>query len=291
MKTKFALSLIAASLLTLTACNKEQAKQPAADAKPAAEAKAEEKKVDAAQSAFKSEEDKQAYSIGASAGNHLRLNLERTKEEGTEISKEMLVKGFIEALDNKAAFKDEEIRKNLMALDQRLREKRDAKAKKDAEEQLAKGKTFLDENKKRKEVKTTESGLQYEVVSTVEGKKPVASDTVKVHYTGTLIDGTEFDSSVSRGEPAKFRLDRVIKGWTEGLQLMPVGSKFKFYIPHELAYGERATGKIPANSTLIFEVELLAIEKAEQKDDHGHAHKHDKKADLANKDKKVKASE
>ena len=109
---------------------------------------------------------------------------------------------------------------------------------------------------------TTESGLKYEAITLGTGEKPSASDKVEVHYHGTLLDGTVFDSSVDRGETIKFGLNQVIKGWTEGLQLMPVGSKFKFTIPSELAYGERKTGKIPSNSTLIFEVELFSIEKA-----------------------------
>jgi FKBP-type peptidyl-prolyl cis-trans isomerase len=120
-------------------------------------------------------------------------------------------------------------------------------------------------NGKREGVKTTASGLQYEVLKPGTGAKPAATDTVKVHYHGTLIDGAVFDSSVDRGEPISFPLNGVIKGWTEGVQLMPVGSKYKFVIPSELAYGERgAGGKIGPNATLIFEVELLAIE-AEKK--------------------------
>ncbi len=122
------------------------------------------------------------------------------------------------------------------------------------------GAAFLAENGKRPEVITTESGLQYEVLKAGKGKKPTAESTVKVHYAGTLIDGTEFDSSYKRGEPTTFGVTQVIPGWTEGLQLMNVGSKYKFYIPAELAYGERQAGNIPPYSTLIFEVELLGIE-------------------------------
>ena len=123
------------------------------------------------------------------------------------------------------------------------------------------GEKFLAENALKEGVTTTESGLQYEVIKMGRGKKPTATDKVKVHYHGTLIDGTVFDSSVECGEPTSFGLNQVIKGWTEGLQLMPVGSKFRFYIPQELGYGAQAAGSIPPYSTLIFEVELLSIEK------------------------------
>ncbi|MBQ7698232.1 MAG: FKBP-type peptidyl-prolyl cis-trans isomerase [Paludibacteraceae bacterium] len=123
------------------------------------------------------------------------------------------------------------------------------------------GERFLEANRLKEGVQVTESGLQYEVLTMGKGPQPQATDKVKVHYHGTLIDGTVFDSSVERGEPAEFGLNQVIKGWTEGLQLMPVGSKFRFYIPQELGYGERATGKIPPYSTLIFDVELLDIVK------------------------------
>ena len=125
----------------------------------------------------------------------------------------------------------------------------------------SKGEQFLAENALKDGVKVTDSGLQYEVLRMGKGAKPAATSTVKVHYEGTLIDGTVFDSSIQRGEPIEFPLNGVIKGWTEGLQLMPVGSKFRFYIPQELGYGAQSAGSIPPYSTLIFEVELLGITK------------------------------
>ncbi len=125
---------------------------------------------------------------------------------------------------------------------------------------LSIGEAFLAENKLRPEVVTTESGLQYEILQAGEGAKPTASNTVTCHYHGTLIDGTVFDSSVKRGQPASFPLNMVIKGWTEGLQLMPLGSKFRFFIHPTMAYGERqVSAQIGPNSTLIFDVELLGI--------------------------------
>lgn len=139
---------------------------------------------------------------------------------------------------------------------------------KEREEQAAKaaeeGKKFLEENAKKEGVTTTASGLQYQVLTEGSGATPTAADKVTVHYRGTLINGEEFDSSIARGEPVTFPLANVIPGWTEGLQLMKVGGKSKLFIPAALAYGERGAGaKIGPNSTLVFEVELLAIEKAE----------------------------
>jgi len=126
---------------------------------------------------------------------------------------------------------------------------------------LAEGQKFLAENKLQEGVQTTVSGLQYKVLTMGDGAKPAATDSVKVHYRGTLLDGTEFDSSYARNEPISFALNRVIAGWTEGVQLMPIGSKYMFYIAPDLAYGESGGGPIPPNSTLVFEVELLDIEK------------------------------
>lgn len=122
------------------------------------------------------------------------------------------------------------------------------------------GTAFLTENAQKPGVMVTASGLQYEVLLEGSGEKPLSTDTVMVHYRGTFIDGREFDSSYSRGEPTSFGVNQVIPGWTEGLQLMGTGAKYRFYIPSELAYGERATGPIEANSTLIFDVELIDIE-------------------------------
>ncbi len=143
----------------------------------------------------------------------------------------------------------------------------EAKAFEEAQYEKYKGnieieKSFLAENKKKEGVKVTGSGLQYRVLQAGTGNKPIASNLVKVHYTGKLLDGTIFDSSVERGQPSTFGVTQVIKGWIEGLQLMPVGAKYEFFIPYELAYGERGQGQsIPPFSTLIFEVELLEIVK------------------------------
>lgn len=131
-----------------------------------------------------------------------------------------------------------------------------------AQENIKLGNEFLNMNKRAEGVISTNSGLQYKVLTQGSGDvHPKASDTVTVHYHGTLIDGTVFDSSVERGEPIAFALNRVIKGWTEGVQLMVVGDKFRFFIPSDLAYGNRATGKISGGSVLIFDVELLAIDE------------------------------
>jgi FKBP-type peptidyl-prolyl cis-trans isomerase FklB len=132
-----------------------------------------------------------------------------------------------------------------------------------AEEQSAEGERFLEENGNRPEVVTTQSGLQYKIINNSDGATPIATDRVKVHYTGTLIEGTVFDSSIERGEPTSFGVSQVISGWTEALLLMPVGSKWKVFIPQDLAYGQRGAGggAIPPYAALIFEMELLAIEK------------------------------
>lgn len=141
-----------------------------------------------------------------------------------------------------------------------IHERAMAEKKKEAEKAAQAGVDFLKENLTKDDVKSTESGLQYSILKEGDGKIPAATDTVRVHYTGKLIDGTVFDSSVERGQPAEFPVNGVIRGWVEALQLMPVGSKWRLYIPQELAYGSQGAGaSIPPFSTLIFDVELLAI--------------------------------
>ncbi len=173
--------------------------------------------------------------------------------EGVETKFDHIYQGFVNGL------KGFEEQMNLQQANEYVQTTFDAIKYGPAKEE---GRIFLEENAKREGVHVTESGLQYEILKQGKGKKPTAESTVKVHYAGTLLDGTEFDSSYKRGEPTSFGVGQVIKGWTEGLQLMNVGSKYKFYIPYDLAYGERSAGQsIPPYSTLIFEVELLGIEK------------------------------
>jgi FKBP-type peptidyl-prolyl cis-trans isomerase len=174
------------------------------------------------------------------------------------------MQGLRDALGNgKARFSDEQVQEILTAFQSQAVAAEEARMSKLAEENKAKGAAYLDANGKREGVTTLDSGLQYEVMKAAEGPAPKATDTVKVHYSGTLIDGTKFDSSYDRGTPAVFPLDGVIRGWTEGLQKMQVGSKYRFVIPSELAYGAnpRPGGPIDPNAVLVFEVELLGIEK------------------------------
>jgi FKBP-type peptidyl-prolyl cis-trans isomerase FkpA len=163
---------------------------------------------------------------------------------------------------DKTSLTQEEALQVRQAYMQQMQAKRVAEQKAAAEKNKTEGTAFLAKNKAKSGVKSTASGLQYEVEKEGTGPKPKATDTVKVNYLGTKIDGTKFDSSYDRGQPATFPLNGVIKGWSEGLQLMPVGSKYKFYVPADLAYGENAPGPIGPNATLIFEVELLGIEDA-----------------------------
>ena len=151
-----------------------------------------------------------------------------------------------------------------MALDQETKVKQQEMAEKAAQDSLAEGQKFLEENAKKEGVMVTDSGIQYQILTPAEGEKPAATDTVKVHYKGTFLNGETFDSSYDRGQPAVFPLNRVIRGWTEGVQLMSVGAKYKFTIPSDLAYGPVGNPpRIPGNSVLEFEIELLEIQKPE----------------------------
>jgi FKBP-type peptidyl-prolyl cis-trans isomerase FklB len=205
---------------------------------------------------FANNTDKVSYAIGVDiAGNF--------KKQGIDINPEQFAKGLADAwAGSKVLLTDEEVKATLTAFQNELKTKMQEKAKAAGEKNKADGATFLAANKVKAGVMTTASGLQYKVVKEGAGAKPTPEDTVSVNYKGTLIDGTEFDSSYKRNQPATFTVKGVIPGWTEALQLMTVGSTYQLFIPAELAYGERGAGNtIGPNSTLIFDVELLSIEK------------------------------
>jgi FKBP-type peptidyl-prolyl cis-trans isomerase FklB len=197
--------------------------------------------------------DKASYAIGIDIGMNF-------KKQNLDLNPDALAAGAKDALAGKPQLSPNEIREVMTQMQKEFGEKQKAMATKNQ----AEGEKFLAENKKKDGVKTTASGLQYKSIKEGTGPQPKATDTVTVNYRGTLIDGTEFDSSYKRGEPATFPLNGVIKGWTEGLQLMKKGSKYQFVIPPNLAYADRAVGaEIGPNSTLIFEVELLDIKPPE----------------------------
>lgn len=202
-----------------------------------------------------SKSDTTSYAIGMSIGSNIRT-------QKLEVVSEQVLAGLRDALADKSLLTEEQ----MMATLQAFQEEQTAKAAVERDKSLSQNKDrgvkFLADNKSKPGVVTTSSGLQYVVITQGTGAKPKAENTVKVHYTGTLIDGKVFDSSVQRGQPIEFPLNGVIKGWTEGVQLMSVGSKYKFFIPSDLAYGERGAGQdIGPNEALIFEVELLDIVK------------------------------
>lgn len=209
-----------------------------------------QKEVENKKLELKNAADSAAYAIGMQIGGNL-------VQQGldTIFNPEMIAAGLKDQMNKETILKMEQTDKLIQDF---FNDMMASKSKGKKEE----GEKFLAENAKRQGVITTPSGLQYEVLVQGNGPKPTATSTVKVHYKGTLIDGTVFDSSYDRGQPISFPLNGVIQGWTEGLQLMPVGSKYKFYIPYNLAYGERGAGQVIGPfETLIFEVELLAIEK------------------------------
>jgi len=205
---------------------------------------------------LKTEVEKVSYAFGQNIGISL-------KQMETEIDLAALVQGLRDTLEgSKPLLSAEDCSKVLQEFSMRRKQEHQKKADEMAEKNQTDGAAFLEQNKNRPGVQTTASGLQYEVLQEGSGPQPKATDEVTVHYRGTLIDGKEFDSSYKRGEPATFQLNQVIPGWTEGVQLMKTGSKYKFYIPPRLAYGERDAGDvIGPNSTLIFEVELVGIKK------------------------------
>ena len=220
--------------------------QPGAKTKPVAKAKPATQ-----QAGLKTLNDSASYAIGVSVASFY-------KQQGiTNLNSTLVTKAINDILGGKKTLLDEEACNAVVT--KLMNQKQEAKSKPTIEA----GTAFLAKNKTRSEVKTTASGLQYEVITEGTGIKPLATDSVTVNYKGTLIDGTEFDNSYTRGEPITFPLNRVIPGWTEGVQLMSVGSKYKFYIPHTLGYGIHGAGNtIPGGAVLIFEVDLLDVKKS-----------------------------
>lgn len=230
---KFKLLTLPAIALGLVACDQMQTQQ-----EPAAEAKTE----------LATDEDRFSYGLGMVIG-------ERVLKQFGEVDYDIMLEGI------KAQHQNAETLITIQEAQQALEIHAQKQFTEQAEANRKRGEDYLAQNKTAEGVQVTESGLQYSIISEGDGARPLATDRVKVHYRGTLIDGTEFDSSYSRGEPASFALNQVIAGWTEGVQLMNVGSKYRFVIPYNLAYGERgAGGSIGPFETLIFEVELLEIE-------------------------------
>jgi len=240
--------------------------QPAAPAKPKAPAtKAGAAKTAAAKSAattaLKTPKDKFSYALGMNLGASLH-------KQSVDVDPNMVAQGLRAALaGGKTLLTQEEAQAALMEVQNELRKKQQEKMQVAGEANKKEGEAFLASNKAKEGVVTLPSGLEYKILKEGNGPKPTASDSVVCNYRGTLISGTEFDSSYKRGQPATFPVNGVIKGWTEALQLMPVGSKWQLFVPSSLAYAERgAGGDIGPNATLIFEVELLSIQEKPKTD-------------------------
>jgi FKBP-type peptidyl-prolyl cis-trans isomerase len=240
------------------AANTSQAPAPKTGATPATKPGQTAAAKDADSSELKTDKDKASYALGMNIGENL-------KKQGDVLDAAIVQRAMKDALSgNKMLMTDEEVKAQLMALQMTMRKKQEAEVQQMAETNKKEGDAFLAENKTKAGVVATPSGLQYKILTEGTGPKPAVTDSVVCNYKGTLLDGTEFDSSAKHGGPATFPVNGVIKGWTEALQLMPVGSKWQLFVPSELAYGQRgAGGGIAPNSTLIFEVELVSIKSSD----------------------------
>lgn len=214
------------------------------------------------QKALETQQEKESYSIGYQVGLSI-------KNDAVEVDVETLIQGLQDAVAGKEGLlSNEEMRSLILALKERAREAQMRKFSEAKVKNAEESQKFLDENAKKEGVQTTESGLQYRVLQEGNGISPKEDDFVMVHYRGTFTDGEEFDSSYSRGEPQRLQTDGVIKGWTEALQMMKKGSKWEIFVPPDLGYGRNGMPpKIPPNSVLVFEIELLSVEKKQEADE------------------------
>jgi FKBP-type peptidyl-prolyl cis-trans isomerase FklB len=232
-----------------------QASNPSSTAAPkTAQSSANPAAVDG--SVLKTDKDKTSYAIGMNMGESLHRAF-------VDVDPDLIARGLKDALSGeKTLLTDDQAKAAMTALQAEVRKQQEDKMQAAGEANKQAGQGFLAANKSKEGVVTLPSGLQYKILTEGTGTKPTASDTVVCNYRGTLIDGTEFDSSYKRGQPASFPVGQVIKGWTEALELMPVGSKWQLFVPSDLAYGSRGAGPtIGPNATLIFEVELLSIQE------------------------------
>jgi FKBP-type peptidyl-prolyl cis-trans isomerase len=216
-------------------------------------------KTAAAAPALKTRKEKFSYALGMNIGNGLGANL---KKQSVEVDPNLVAQGLKDSMgDGKTRLTEDEAKAVLTEVQNEVRQQQQGKVKEAADKNKTEGEKFLADNKAKDGVVTLPSGLQYKILTEGTGAKPTAADTVVCNYRGTLLDGTEFDSSYKRGQPATFPVGGVIKGWTEALQLMPTGSKWQIFIPANLAYGDKgAGGEIGPGATLIFEVELISIQ-------------------------------
>jgi FKBP-type peptidyl-prolyl cis-trans isomerase FklB len=229
---------------------------PPAAPQPKAQSPAASEQSTPSNSPFKTNKEKASYALGINVGSSLH-------RQSVDIDPDLFAQGLKDAMSGKKPLiTEEEGHAALMELQNEVRAQQAQKMKEEGDTNKKNGEAYLAANKAKPGVVTLPSGLQYKILKEGTGPKPTATDTVECNYTGTLINGTEFDSSAKHGGPAKFPVNGVIKGWTEALQLMPAGSKWQLFIPSDLAYGERGTpdGSIGPNSTLVFDVELLSVE-------------------------------
>jgi FKBP-type peptidyl-prolyl cis-trans isomerase FklB len=258
--------ILAAGMMLLASAGARLAsaqQSPAANPQPNSAAKAQSAPAAspapaaASNSTLKTDKDKGGYAIGLNIGMNL-------SKQGVDVDPNMVALGLKDGMGNgKPLLTDDEVKAALSSLQGEVRKAQEAKMAQAGAANKKEGDAFLAANKTKDGVVTLPSGLQYKILKAGTGPKPTATDTVVCNYKGTLINGTEFDSSYKRGQPATFPVGQVIKGWTEALQLMPVGSKWQLFVPADMAYGDRGAGPdIGPNATLIFDVELLSIKPA-----------------------------